>query len=73
MTTNYRNYNICDNMDDKQKEKINIIRNTYKQQRENINYEFNNYLKNKYLNFTSKTNFWTLFATLDMITDLSDQ
>ena len=68
----YRNYTIYDNMDDAQKEKINIIRNTYKKQRENINYDFNNYLKNKYLNFNGKTNFWTLFAALDRITDLSD-
>ena len=69
---NYRNYIISDDMDEKTKDKINIIRNTYKLQRTNINYNFNNYLKDKYLKFNIKTNFWTLFAGLDNITDLSD-
>ena len=68
----YRNYNINDDMDDKQKRKLKIISNIYKLQRLNINYDFNLYLKNKYLTFNAKTNFWTLFAALDNITDLSD-
>jgi inositol oxygenase len=69
---NYRDYNIYDNMSKKQRDKINIIRNTYRQQREKIDYDFNTYLKNKYLQFTGKTNFWSLFASLDNIIDLSD-
>jgi inositol oxygenase len=68
----YRNYTITDNMDSKQKNKLSIIHNTYKTQREKINYDFNIYLKDKYLKFNAKTHFWTLFASLDNITDLSD-
>ena len=68
----YRNYIITDNMDIKEKNKLEIIHSTYKKQRENINYEFNLYLKNKYLKTTCKTSFWSLFSLLDKITDLSD-
>lgn len=69
---NYRNYSITDDMTLEHKNKLTIIHNTYKAQRENINYFFNKYLKEKYLKFNTKTNFWTLFAALDNITDLSD-
>lgn len=68
----YRNYDINENMSDSEKNKLNIIHNTYKLQRQNINYEFNKYLKNKYLKTTSITNFWSAFTLLDKITDLSD-
>ena len=68
----YRNYKIFDEMNEKEKIKLEIIHKTYKTQREKINYEFNIFLKEKYLKFNTKTNFWTLFAALDNITDLSD-
>ena len=68
----YRNYIITGNMSLEEKAKLEIIHNTYKSQRENINYDYNKYLKEKYLKFNAKTNFWTLFASLDNITDLSD-
>lgn len=68
----YRNYTIIDDMNQEQKRKLEIIHQTYKSQRENIDYYFNKYLKEKYLKFNTKTNFWTLFASLDNITDLSD-
>lgn len=67
----YRNYKITENMNENEKKKLEIIHKTYKAQRENINYEFNRYLKDKYLKFNTKTNFWTLFASLDNIVDLS--
>jgi inositol oxygenase len=68
----YRNYQIKENLDEKTRQKLEIIHKTYRTQREQINYEFNIYLKNKYLQFNAKTSFWTLFAALDRITDLSD-
>lgn len=74
---NYRTYDIVPDMTDEEKNKINIIRESYKLQRQNINYEFNKYLKSKYFPFKSlhqmkKYNFWDLFNELDNITDLSD-
>jgi inositol oxygenase len=68
----YRKYDIHDNLSEKDKQKLEIIHNTYKLQRQNINYEFNKYLKNKYLKTNNKINFWSLFNLLDNITDLSD-
>lgn len=61
-----------DYSNNKEENKINIIRETYKNQREKINYKFNNYLINKYCIFNQKDNFWTLFHKLDNIIDLSD-
>lgn len=52
--------------------KMETIHLTYKLQRQNINYEFNNYLINKYCKFNNKSSFWALFSLLDKITDLSD-
>jgi len=68
----YRKYNINEATDEKQINKLMKIHDIYKQQRENINYQFNLYLKEKYLKTTYKTNFWSLFSLLDKITDLSD-
>ena len=68
----FRKYDIYNNMDQKTKDKMIIIHNTYKMQRTNINYFFNSYLINKYCNFNSLTNFWSLFYSLDGIVDLSD-
>ena len=62
----FRNYS------NKEENKINVISETYKNQREKINYTFNNYLVNKYCIFNQKDNFWTLFHKLDNIVDLSD-
>ena len=75
--TNYRTYDITSEMSDDEKNKINIIRETYNKQRQNINYDFNKYLKSKYFppnlsDKINKYNFWTLFNELDNITDLSD-
>lgn len=68
----YRNYAITKNLDEKQKKKLNIIHETYKAQRTNIDYKFNLNLIDKYCKFNCKTHFWTLFAGLDGIVDLSD-
>ena len=68
----YRNYTITDNMEQSAKDKMNIIHTTYKMQRSNINFKFNEYLINKYCNCNSLTNFWSLFHSLDGIVDLSD-
>jgi inositol oxygenase len=68
----YRKYEITDNLDEASKKKIEIIHKTYKAQRNNITYEFNQYLISKYCSFQSKSAFWALFALLDNITDLSD-
>jgi len=69
---NYRNYIITPNLDEKNKEKLRKIHETYKLQRSNINYDFNLYLIDKYCKFNCKTSFWTLFAGMDGIVDLSD-
>jgi inositol oxygenase len=61
-----------DYSNNKEENKIKIIRETYKNQREKINYSFNNYLINKYCIFNQKDNFWSLFHKLDNIVDLSD-
>jgi inositol oxygenase len=53
-------------------QKMEIIHNTYKHQRQNINYKFNSYLIDKYCKFNNKSSFWALFSLLDKITDLSD-
>lgn len=70
--TKYRNYNIDKQNTDDENKKLEIIHNTYKQQRQNINYKFNEYLINKYCQFRNKSAFWALFSLLDRITDLSD-
>jgi inositol oxygenase len=67
-----RNYDIRSNLSFSEIKKLNIIHNTYKTQREKINYNFNNYLINKYCRFNNQDNFWTLFHKLDGIVDLSD-
>ena len=61
----FRNYFI--DVDNKQ-----IIYETYKNQRCNINFLFTEYLLTKYCRFDKKENFWTLFNRLNDITDLSD-
>jgi len=61
----FRDYSI--NSDKKK-----TIYDTYKNQRKNINFLFNEYLLTKYCRFDRKENFWTLFERLNMITDLSD-
>jgi len=53
-------------------EKNRIIYETYKQQRSNINFLFNEYLIDKYCTFNLKADFWDLFGKLNVITDLSD-
>jgi len=69
-----RNYNIKPDLSEAERQKIQIIRNTYLNQRTNINYDFNNMLIAKYCNFDSGRNdtFWNLFNKLDDFTDLSD-
>ena len=67
-----RNYDIRSNLSFSEIQKLNIIHNTYKTQREKIDYNFNNYLLNKYCKFNNQDNFWTLFHNLDGIVDLSD-
>lgn len=54
------------------KQKMEIIHNTYKHQRQNINYITNKHLIDKYCKFNNKSSFWALFSLLDKITDLSD-
>lgn len=68
----FRDYKITDTQNDKEKNKLKKIHETYKLQRENINYDFNSYLIDKYCKFNCKTHFWTLFAGLDGLIDLSD-
>jgi inositol oxygenase len=63
----FRDYSIDIDTDKKK-----IIKNTYKNQRQNINFLFNEYLLTKYCRFDKKENFWTLFNRLNDITDLSD-
>jgi len=67
-----RNYDINSKLSIDEIKKLNIIHNTYKTQREKINYNFNNYLIDKYCFFNSESNFWNLFNKLDNIVDLSD-
>lgn len=69
---NYRKYEITENMTPEEKDKLEIIHNTYKAQRQNINFEFNQYLIEKYCKFSSISSFWAIFSLLDKITDLSD-
>lgn len=61
----YRDYKI-------DSDKKYIIYSTYKSQRININFLFNEYLLTKYCKFDKKENFWLLFDRLNDITDLSD-
>ena len=69
----YRIYDINNAKTDIEKAKMQTIHNTYKQQRQNIDYQFNQYLIQKYCSkFNRKSNFWSLFSLLDNITDLSD-
>lgn len=68
----YRNYDLSSATDGKEKKKLEIIHSTYKNQRQNINYKFNNYLIEKYCQFDNTSSFWDLFSQLDKITDLSD-
>jgi hypothetical protein len=63
----HRNYSITENISDKEKSKLELIHFTYKNQRMNINYDFNEYLINKYCKFNCKSSFWTLFSSLDSI------
>ena len=68
----YRKYEITENMTPEDKNKLEIIHKTYKAQRQNINFEFNQYLIEKYCKFNSISSFWAIFSLLDKITDLSD-
>ena len=72
----YRDYKINTDLDDKNTkssdQKLKKIHETYKLQRSNIDYDFNSYLIDKYCKFNCKTHFWTLFAGLDVLVDLSD-
>ena len=52
-TNNYRKYEITENMTPDDKKKLEVIHNTYKAQRQNINYNFNQYLIEKFCNFNS--------------------
>jgi len=72
MTSKYRKYEITENMTLDEKKKLEVIHNTYKAQRQNINYKFNQYLIEKYCKFNAISSFWALFSLLDKITDLSD-
>ena len=72
LLNNKKNYDIRSNLSFNEIQKLNIIHNTYKTQREKINYNFNNYLLNKYCKFSNQDNFWNLFNKLDGIVDLSD-
>jgi len=67
-----RNYTITEKLSITERNKLEIIHKTYKLQRQNINYNFNNYLINKYCNFNNYDNFWNIFNKLDGIVDLSD-
>lgn len=70
-----RNYEITADLTPSERLKLEIIHNTYKQQRLNIDYQFNNYLIQKYCganSFGNEDNFWDLFSKLDGIVDLSD-
>ena len=71
-TNSYRKYSIDNSLSENQKQKIIIIRETYRKQRKNINYSFNQYLIKKYCFFDKKEDFWNLFSKLDDIVDLSD-
>jgi len=69
----YRNYDIDHHtMTPEEIKKKEIIHCLYKQQRMNISYSFNKHLIETYCKFTSIINFWSLFASLDKIVDLSD-
>jgi len=67
-----RDYTIRSNLPIEEIKRLNIIHDTYKKQRQNINYDFNKYLINKYCRFSNQDNFWNLFHKLDGIVDLSD-
>ena len=67
-----RNYDIHSNLTLQEIKKLTIIHDTYKTQRTKINYDFNNYLINKYCVFNKQDSFWNLFNKLDDIVDLSD-
>ena len=62
MTTDYRNYQNC-NQD---------VIECYKQQRTNQTYDFVKYANNKYCKFNNKSSFWELFDKLKNFRDLSD-
>jgi inositol oxygenase len=69
----YRKYTIdYENMTNEEIEKLETIHSTYKKQRTNIFYSSNKKLIEKYCNFKSLINFWSLFSSLDGIVDLSD-
>lgn len=68
----YRNYTIHDGLDSQTKQKLEVIHRTYKAQRTSIDWQFNQYLIEKYCRFHDRSSFWSLFAMLDNITDLSD-
>ena len=68
----YRNYIITDTLADKEKQRLEKIHETYRNQRARITYSFNNYLIDKYCRFQTRSSFWALFSLLDNITDLSD-
>jgi inositol oxygenase len=72
MNSNYRNYDIASANTIEEKQKLETIHKTYRLQRTNITYDFNQYLINKYCTFKNRSNFWSLFSLLDNITDLSD-
>ncbi len=68
----YRNYTISDELEDNEKARLEVIHKTYKNQRAQISYAFNQYLIDKYCSFQTRSSFWSLFSLLDSITDLSD-
>jgi inositol oxygenase len=68
----YRNYTITNDLDVKEKQRLEVIHNTYKKQRSYINLKFNEYLINKYCNFALRSSFWSVFCMLDKIVDMSD-
>jgi inositol oxygenase len=70
--TLFRNYS-SNNLNNQNNTLVTQIYDTYRQQRSNIDYNFNTYLINKYTShFIKKSNFWSVFVVLDGITDLSD-
>jgi len=72
MQSNYRNYDIASATTPEEHHKLEMIHKTYRLQRTNITYDFNQYLINKYCTFQNRSSFWSLFSLLDNITDLSD-
>jgi inositol oxygenase len=68
----FRNYIITDDLDPEERKRLEVIHETYRNQRARITYKFNLSLIEKYCTFQTRSSFWSLFSLLDNITDLSD-